>query len=116
MILNLENYQEQLIAKSKSNFKEPDWSHTINIIVVEDDYYGILKIFTPEGEILDSLDVYHHGYAIYDPSLSPDGNKIIFMDTYSGLSTDSKIYMMDITGANIINIENDSPSTYPDWR
>jgi hypothetical protein len=116
VILNLDNNQERRIAQSSSNFKQPDWSYALNQIIVEDDYIGILEIFTPMGDILDSLGVYNFGYSIYNPSFSPDGSKIVFNDTYSGSSLDNKIYIMDLSTENVINIENDSPSGYPDWR
>jgi len=80
------------------------------VLSTEDDVYaanadgtGVVQVTSRRG-------------AEFDPSLSPDGSRIVYRDSRRGINRDDEIYVMNADGSEPRDITNDPADDWgPDW-
>jgi Tol biopolymer transport system component len=80
------------------------------VLSTEDDVY------TANADGTDLVQVTSRRGAELDPSLSPDGSRIVYRDSRRGINHDDEIYVMNADGSESIDITNDPDNDWgPDW-
>jgi len=112
-IMNKSGKKQKRITFGKGSYATPQWSPLGNFIAFTKMRRGVfyIGIMRPDGT---DEKILSKGFLVESPSWAPNGRTLIFTKQATR-NSQSKLYTVDITGQNELELKTKKPASDPSW-